>query len=88
MDLCIRFRILATNQQGFALDFIIFILQEKFVTNVDIAAILCGLPWLLRGCPGQPVQMVLQDWYTEDYKVWSAWNETDNKECPLPMIVD
>ena len=46
------------------------------------------LPWLLRGCPGQPVQMVLQDWYTEDYKVWSAWNETDNKECPLPMIVD
>lgn len=43
------------------------------------------LPWLVEACG---VRTVVQDWYTEDYKVWSAWNASDNKECPLPVILD
>jgi FkbM family methyltransferase len=43
------------------------------------------LPWLLAACG---VQTVVQDWYTEDFKVWSSWNVSDNKDCPLPVIQD
>mmetsp|Transcript_46936 Transcript_46936/g.73474 ORF Transcript_46936/g.73474 Transcript_46936/m.73474 type:complete len:112 (-) Transcript_46936:183-518(-) len=44
------------------------------------------LPWILEECG---VQMVVSDWYTEDWKVYSSWNNSDPcKQCPIPVIQD
>mmetsp|Transcript_64316 Transcript_64316/g.172145 ORF Transcript_64316/g.172145 Transcript_64316/m.172145 type:complete len:154 (+) Transcript_64316:188-649(+) len=42
------------------------------------------LPWLLRACG---VQMVVQDWYTEDFKVFRTWGDSDPcSRCRMPVI--
>uniref|UniRef100_A0A7S4K0C1 Methyltransferase FkbM domain-containing protein n=1 Tax=Guillardia theta TaxID=55529 RepID=A0A7S4K0C1_GUITH len=44
------------------------------------------VPWLLHSCG---VQTLVQDWYTEDWKVWRSWNLSSRcVDCAIPVITD